>query len=91
MQTLFRSRRLVLLTAALLAAGAAGIAYASVPDSTGTIHGCYSANGSKQQNGTPLSVVDSDVASCNKGQASVTWNQVGQQGPTGPTGPSGPP
>jgi hypothetical protein len=73
-----------------VAVTAAAVAYASIPDSTGAIHGCYSGNGSKQQNGTPLNIIDSDAASCSRGQTPVTWNAVGQQGPSGPSGASGP-
>ncbi len=73
---------------------AAGIAYASVPDSDGVIHGCYAKDGS-------LRVVDTDASqSCDKKETSLTWNQTGPAGPvgatgatgeTGATGPAGPP
>ena len=69
---------------------AAGVAYAAIPDAGGVIHGCYSVNGSKGNGGTVLSIVDSDVAACAKGQSEVTWNQQGLQGPPGPQGPAGP-
>jgi hypothetical protein len=50
---------------------------ASVPDSSGQIHGCYSANGAKATNGTTLYILDSASASCAKGQTEVKWNQTG--------------
>jgi uncharacterized membrane protein len=68
----------------------AGVAYVTVPDSAGVIHGCYSVNGVKGQGGTALSIVDSDVTTCAKGQSEITWNQVGPEGPAGPQGPVGP-
>lgn len=69
---------------------AGGVAYATIPDSSGVIHGCYSANGAKGTNGTPLNIVDSGTASCSRGQMEVTWNQTGPQGPKGDTGATGP-
>jgi len=65
--------------------GAAGIAVASIPDSGGVIHGCYS-----KANGT-LKVIDSaKVAACPSGAASLRWNQTGPQGATGARGAQGP-
>jgi hypothetical protein len=74
----------------LLAVGAAagGIAHADIPDSAGVIHGCYSPNGAKQKNGTPLNIIDSDSASCNKNQAEAAWNQTGPPGADGADGVS---
>jgi hypothetical protein len=81
-----------LLAAAIVVGGAAigGIAYASIPDATGVIHGCYSPNGATANGGTQLNIVDSNSAACNKGQQQVQWNQVGAQGPQGPRGDAGP-
>lgn len=74
--------------------GAAGIAAASIPDSGGVIHGCYS-----KASGT-LKITDSaKVAGCPSGSARLNWNQTGPQGapgaqgapgPAGPAGPAGP-
>lgn len=67
---------------ALLVAG--GIAYATIPDSNGVIHGCY-----QQKDGT-LRVIDTDKAqTCAKSEVSLNWNQTGPQGPQGLQGPSG--
>ncbi len=68
-------------------AGAGGAGYATIPDSGGTIHGCY-----KQDNGQ-LRVIDPSAtkkgaASCSKDEIPITWNQ---QGPPGRSGPQGPP
>jgi len=72
-----RAGRIALLVAALgLAAGA--IAYGSIPDSSGLIHGCYSANGAKVKGGTPLNIVDSNVATCSNGQTPIAWSSQGR-------------
>jgi hypothetical protein len=71
---------------ALVAAGAllavGGIAYATIPDSSGVIHGCYANKGGS------LRVIDTGVGgSCDtKKETALNWNQTG---PTGATGPSG--
>jgi hypothetical protein len=63
---------------------AGGIAYASIPDASGVIHGCYvKANGK-------LRVIDSRGKGCQKGETPLNWNQTGPTGPTGPTGTTGP-
>jgi hypothetical protein len=82
-----RRARLVALVVAA-AAVATGIAYASIPDSSGVIHGCYNLNGAKGTNGTPLNIVNSDVASCSKGQTEVAWGQTGPPGAPGQDGTS---
>jgi hypothetical protein len=62
----------------------AGIALASIPDSSGTIHGCYNT-----KDGT-LRVIDSDAGrTCAKGETALNWNQTGPQGPAGAPGMSG--
>jgi hypothetical protein len=66
---------------ALLVVG--GIAYANIPDGSGTIHACY------QKNQGALRVIDTDKAqNCSSSETPLSWNQTGQQGPPGPTGPS---
>jgi hypothetical protein len=62
-----------------------GIAFASIPGSSGTISGCYS-----KLNGR-LRVIDADRQSCPKSQVPISWNQAGPAGATGPQGPAGPP
>lgn len=63
---------------------AGGASYASIPDSSGTIHACYVPPRNK------LSVVDTSMASCPAKSVPVSWPQSGPQGPQGPEGPQGP-
>jgi hypothetical protein len=56
-----------------------GAAYAAIPDASGTIHGCYSANGARSTGGTQLNIINSDLASCSKGQQEVIWNGLPPQ------------
>jgi hypothetical protein len=86
-----RFQRIFVLSApAVLVLGV--IAYASIPDSNGVIHGCY-----KTSNGS-LRVIDSPAVQCDpKNETPISWNQAGTQGPqgvqgeVGPIGPQGPP
>jgi hypothetical protein len=65
---------------------AGGVGYASIPDGTGTIHGCYKSAGTSHE----LKVIDSArTATCPHGYTSLTWNQTGPQGPQGVQGPQG--
>ena len=60
-----------LLTAAALIVGAAaaGVAWASIPDSNGVIHGCYKQNDGK------LRVIDPGGGdACAANEASISWN-----------------
>ena len=59
-----------------------GIAYATIPDSGGAIHGCYKKNGD-------LYVVD-EAGSCKKHETALDWNAQGPQGPQGLQGLQGP-
>ena len=76
-------RRPVVVLVVLVATGmAAGVAWATIPDGSGTIHACYSASDKS------LRVVDS--GNCSTGEATVSWSQNAIQGPQGSQGPSGP-
>jgi hypothetical protein len=85
-------RRLrISLTAAValvLTAVVAGVAWATIPDGTGTIHACYRASAQT------LRVID--AGSCAKNESPVSWSQLaiqgqqGQQGKQGPQGDTGP-
>jgi hypothetical protein len=83
------SRRLAFLVAVVAALAAAGLAYASIPDSNGVIHGCYA----KASGGTSpgaLRVIDTGVGqSCGLNEVPLNWNQQGVKGATGPKGPTG--
>ena len=60
------------------------IAYASIPDSNGVIHGCY-----KTSNGS-LRVIDSPAVQCDtRNETPISWNQAGTQGPPGLQGERG--
>jgi hypothetical protein len=73
----------LVIVGALLVVG--GIAYANIPDGSGTIHACY------QKNQGALRVIDTDKAqTCSSSETPLSWNQTGQQGQQGPPGPTGP-
>lgn len=82
----------LVIAGALMVAG--GIAYATIPDSGGVIHGCY-----EKAWGT-LRVIDTGKPqTCSKFETPLNWSQTGPQGsqgpqgiqgPKGPTGPTGP-
>jgi hypothetical protein len=64
---------------------AGGVAYATIPDSGGVIHGCY-----VKQVGI-LRVIDtSSGQKCTALEAPLDWSQQGPAGPAGPAGPQGP-
>jgi hypothetical protein len=70
----------------LIAVGA-GVAIASIPDSSGVVHACYKTS---KPNVGSLIVIDSDAGqTCPSGYAPLSWNQTGTQGPAGPAGSSG--
>ena len=81
----------LVIVGALVVAG--GIAYATIPDSSGVIHGCYKKGAPNNKPAPPdagsLRVIDTDKGqTCSPSEAPLDWNQTGQQGPPGPTGPS---
>ncbi len=91
----------------LLAAGAAGggaaLAVASVPDSSGVIHGCYALTTNAAQVTVPVTtsanfrIIDTSAGqTCNPqppaggfGEGTINFNQVGPQGPPGAGGQPG--
>ncbi len=83
----------LVIVGALVVAG--GIAYATVPDSSGVIHACYHVNGQGSVDGSgTLRVIDpsssnKDGSACKKDEKALDFNQQGPQGATGPQGPSG--
>ena len=67
-------RRPVAALVVLVATGmAAGVAWATIPDGSGTIHACYSASDKS------LRVVD--WGNCSRGEATVSWGQNAIQVP----------
>jgi type VI secretion system secreted protein Hcp len=93
-----RLTRAVLLLAVGAAGGGTALAVASVPDSNGVIHACYSVDGSGNAvtSTSNLTVIDagqtcpSSPAGGPHSQA-LNWNVQGSQGPAGQPGPQGPP
>lgn len=61
---------------ALAAIAVGGIAYASIPDSKGVIHGCYRKTTGR------LIVIDSGKG-CEEGWTPLNWSQTGPAGPPG--------
>lgn len=52
---------------------ATGVSWASIPDSSGVIHGCYKTRGTSHE----LKVIDTAVtASCPAGYTPLTWDQT---------------
>ena len=82
-----RRARRVGVTAIILLGGAAGIAYATIPDSNGIVHLCI-------ENGGHVRAVDpsapkKDDRTCKKNEDAVDLDANGQPGPQGPAGPAG--
>lgn len=62
-------------------AAAAGIAYASIPDSSGVIHACWQNVTSANK---PVKLLNtSQKTTCPSGWSALSWNQTGAQGPPG--------
>ena len=79
-----KAKTAVVVAAAVLVVLGAGIARATIPDSGGTIHGCY------KKVGGDLSVIDPGTgATCKPSEASLDWSQTGADGSTGPQGAQG--
>src|SRR5437016_737383 len=89
----FRRARWVFGAAIAAAVIGSGVAYATVPDSSGVIHACYKIDGKGQLTGDgDLRLIDPsstkpEAAACTKNEAALNWNQIGQTGPAGPQGP----
>src|SRR5438093_8775328 len=79
-----RRGRLSVLIAVGVGLAAGGIAYASIPDGSGVIHGCYKTTGGS------LRVIDTSVGgTCNSSETPLNWSQTGPKGATGARGPTG--
>lgn len=72
---------IVAVAALMVALG--GVAWASIPDPGGVIHGCYAKSTGA------LRVVDTSKPTgvCSEKQVPISWNQTGPQGVPGPAGP----
>jgi hypothetical protein len=77
----WKGKRLVLLIAA-------GVAYATIPDSQGVIHACYDKQAGQ------VRIVDTGPNAvpkgCGQSEVAISWNRAGPPGPVGPQGPAGP-
>jgi hypothetical protein len=83
-----RSGLVIAVVAGALLAG--GVAYATVPDSGGVIHGCYARTSSGQAQAGALRVIDTGLGqSCFSNENALSWSQQGPKGATGPQGPQG--
>jgi hypothetical protein len=61
------------------------VAFASIPDSSGVINGCF-----QTQHGQ-LRVIDPATQHCLPSETAISWNQIGLHGPAGLAGPPGRP
>jgi hypothetical protein len=77
-------RRLAVVVVVGALIGAAGAAYAAIPDSNGIIHGCYTNRGGL------LRVIDLSMSQkCTAFETPLDWSQKGPKGDPGPPGPAG--
>lgn len=80
-------KRLIIGVIASGLALAAGVAYATIPDSGGVIHACM-----LKSLGTIRLIDPANGQKCSAAfETAVEWNERGQQGLPGATGPAGPP
>ena len=76
-------RRTLAAGVAVVALGAAGLALASIPSSSGVINTCYTRGGG-------FRVIDAEAGqSCRRFENALSWNQRGAQGPPGAAGAPG--
>ena len=74
---------------AVAIAVAAGIAYASIPDASGTYTACMLRSTGTIRLIDPSLPPSSLLSHCTSLEAQITWNQTGPQGPRGPKGATG--
>jgi hypothetical protein len=76
--------RAIVLCALAAGLAAGGIAYASIPDSSGVIHACFKKASPNQGQ---LRVIDTERGQvCSSNENTVEWSAVGPQGPPGISG-----
>jgi hypothetical protein len=83
--TMRMSRKLVVSLVAVIAVAATSAAFASIPDSNGVIHTCFS-----QSQGTWRPIDPDAGQKCKSGDKQLDVNQKGVKGDIGPQGPAGP-
>lgn len=69
----------VLVVGLIASAGLSAVAYASIPDGSGVIHGCY-----KSDKGDLRGMAKKDFKACKNDEAPLDWGQTGPQSPQGP-------
>ncbi len=80
------TRKLVFMSAGVLAIVATATVFASIPGGDGVIHSCYVQNGSNWR------LIDTDKGqTCGKNETALDFNQKGPKGDKGDTGPMGEP
>ena len=84
----FRPSPALLVAVVALCVSLGGVAWATIPDSSGVIHGCYIPKVGV------LRVIDTGAKPAEKcvtslGEVPLNWNQTGPAGPAGATGPQG--
>jgi len=80
-----RTAILVMLGAGAAAVVGGSVAFATIPDSAGAVHGCYDRLGN-------LRVIDTDKhATCYPWETALNWNQAGAPGAPGAKGDPGAP
>lgn len=90
-----RHTRAAALVAVGILGGGAALAIGSVPDGSGTIHGCVvmQTNGNTtvpQTDGSNFRVIDPDAGqNCAENEKALNFNQTGPAGPAGPAGAPG--
>src|SRR6266496_1318798 len=76
LRRMMASKRWLISMGVAIALVVGGIAYASIPDSSGVIHGCLKDG--------KLRIIDTDQGqSCVASEQALNWNQTGPQGPAG--------
>ncbi|MFZ0043821.1 MAG: hypothetical protein WAK93_21100, partial [Solirubrobacteraceae bacterium] len=75
-----RLGRALPLAVAVIVLAAGGVAWATIPDSSGTIHAC------RDTSSGALRVIDPSAGgACSTGkEVELDWNQAGRAGPAGP-------
>src|SRR5262245_13731225 len=85
-KSLLRSRLAVaVVLGALAAVGFGSVAWASIPDAAGVVHGCNAT-----KNRAPRAIAPGAGGKCATGELALDWNRQGPTGPAGATGPQGP-
>ena len=82
--------RVVALLLVTIAVAPADRVHATIPDTNGVFHACYS------KSGAVIRIIDSATATCNSNETEIRWNEIGPRGAAGTpglvgaTGPQGP-